>query len=65
MENNFIHMAASAGYAVAYTIAAAENAIFKNRTQNIECRFGCVVRSAVLLKPNVANILFNSFNIDR
>ena len=43
MENNFIQIAASAGHAVAY----------------IECSFGCVARSAVLLKPNVANILFN------
>ena len=25
--------------------------------QNIECSFGCVARSSVLLKPNVANIL--------
>ena len=36
---------------------AAENAIFKNTLQNIECSFGCVARSDVLLKPNVANIL--------
>ena len=42
------------------TSSAADNAIFKNREQNIECSFGCVARSAVLLKPNVANIfLFN------
>ena len=35
--------------------------IFKSRTQNIECDFGCVARSAVLLKQNVPNIiLFNS-----
>ena len=34
--------------------------MFKNKAQNIECRFGCVARSAVLLKPNVVNIpLFN------
>ena len=33
------------------------NAIFKNKTQNIACSFGCVTRSAVLLKSNVANIL--------
>ena len=40
--------------------SAADNAIFKNRAQNIECSFGCVARSAILLKPNVANIyLFN------
>ena len=40
--------------------SAADNAIFKNRAQNIECSFGCVALSAVLLKPNVANIfLFN------
>ena len=37
--------------------SAADNAFFKNRAQNIECSFGCVARSAVLLKPNVANIL--------
>ena len=36
------------------------NAIFKNRAQNIKYIFDCVARSAVLLKPNVANIiLFN------
>ena len=32
--------------------SAADNAIFKNRAQNIECSFGCVARSAVLSKPN-------------
>ena len=37
--------------------SAADNAIFKNSVQNIECSFGCVARTAVLLKPNVANIL--------
>ena len=43
-----------------YISSAADNAIFKNRTQNIECSFGCVARSADLLKPNVANnLLFN------
>ena len=41
--------------------SAAENAIFKNRVQNIECSFGCVARSAVLLKPNIANILLFNF----
>ena len=41
--------------------SAADNAIFKNRAQNIECNLGCVARSAVLLKPNVANILFFNF----
>ena len=40
---------------------AADNAIVKNRVQNIECNFGCVARSAVLLKPNVANILLFKF----
>ena len=39
----------------------ADNAIFKNRAQNIECSFGCVERGAVLLKPNVANILLFNF----
>ena len=37
-------------------ISAADNAIFKNRAQNIEFSFDCVARSDVLLKPNVANI---------
>ena len=41
--------------------SAVNNAIFKNRTQNIECGFDCVPRSAVLLKPKVANILFFNF----
>ena len=46
--------------------SAADNAIFKNRAQKIECSFGSVARNAILLKPNVANIiLFNSFNIAR
>ena len=40
---------------------AADNAIFKNSVQNIECSFGCVAISAVLLKPNVANIFFFNF----
>ena len=40
----------------------ADNVIkFKNRVQNIECSFGCVARSAVLLKSNVANILLINF----
>ena len=38
--------------------SAPDNAIFKNRAQNIECNFGCVARSAVLLKPNVASLQF-------
>ena len=41
--------------------SAADNAIFKNKAQNIKYRFGCVARSAVLLKTNVANILFFNF----
>ena len=41
--------------------SAAENVIFKPRAQNIECTFACVARSAVLLKPNVANILLFNF----
>ena len=36
-------------------------AIFKNRARNIECSFDCVARSAVLLKPNVANVLLFNF----
>ena len=35
--------------------------IFKTRAQNIESSFGCVARSTVLLKPNVANILLFNF----
>ena len=41
--------------------SAADNAIFKNRAQNIECSFGCVAHRAILLKPNVANILLFNF----
>ena len=41
--------------------SVAYNAIFKNRAQNIVCSFSYVVRSAVLLKPNVANILLFNF----
>ena len=37
------------------------NVIFKTKAQNIECSFGCVAHSAVLLKPNVANILLFNF----
>ena len=33
----------------------------ENRAQNIEYSFGCVARSAVLLEPNVANILLFNF----
>ena len=40
---------------------AANNAIFENRAHNIECSFGCVARNAVLLKPNVANIVLFNF----
>ena len=43
--------------------SAADNAIFKNRAQNIECSFGCVACSAVLFKSNVANILFFNFSL--
>ena len=35
--------------------------IIKNREQNIKCCFGCVTRSAVLLKLNVANTLLCNF----
>ena len=41
--------------------SAADNAIFKNRAQNIQCCFGCVARSAVLLKPNYTNTLLFNF----
>ena len=37
--------------------SVADSAIFKNRAQNIEC----VARSAILLKPNVANVLLFNF----
>ena len=30
---------------------SSDNAVFKNRAQNIKCSVGCVARSAVLLKP--------------
>ena len=39
--------------------SAADNAIFKNRAQNIEYSFGCVARSTVLLKPISNKLLFN------
>ena len=41
--------------------SAADNAIFKNRAQNIDCSFGCVARNAILLKPYVANTLLFNF----
>ena len=41
--------------------SAADNAIFENWAQNIECCFGCVLRSVVVLKPSVANILLFNF----
>ena len=44
-----------------YISSVADNAIFKNRAQNIECSFSCVAHSGVLLKPNVANILLFNF----
>ena len=34
----------------------------KTRPQNIECKFGYVERSTVLLKPNAANILLFNFS---
>ena len=40
--------------------SAPDNVIFKNKAQNIDCSFGCVAHSTVLLKSTVANsILFN------
>ena len=42
-------------------LAKRHHAIFKNKAQNIECSSGCVARSAVLLKPNVVNILLFNF----
>ena len=41
--------------------SATDNAIFKNRAQIIECSFGCMARSSVLLKSNIANILLFKF----
>ena len=41
--------------------SAADNAISKNKAQNIDYRFGCVAHSAILLKPNVANTLLFNF----
>ena len=50
----------SSNVAKLHLSSAADNAIFKNKAQNIKCSFGCVACSAVLLKPNVANLpLFN------
>ena len=47
---------------VAYDISSAtDNATFKNRAQNIECCFGCVAGSTVLLMPNIANIVLFNF----
>ena len=40
---------------------ATDNAIFKNRAQNIERSFGFVLSSVILLKPNVANIIGLNF----
>ena len=64
MENNFIQMAASADHAVAYAIGP----IFKHITDCVQLYFTngftnirCVTRSAVLLKPNIANILLQFF----
>ena len=37
--------------------SAADNAIFKSRVQNIEFSFGCVARSAILLKLMVFSFL--------
>ena len=41
--------------------SSADNVIFKNKAQNIKCSFGCVARSAMLLKLNVANVLLFNF----
>src|ERR1044071_5460354 len=38
-----------------------DNAIFEDSAQKIDCNVGCVALSAVLLKPNVANILLFNF----
>ena len=46
---------------IAVPSSAADNAIFKNRAQNIECSFGCMARRAVLLKSNVGNIILFNF----
>ena len=45
--------------------SATYNAIFRNRAENIECSFGCVASTAVLLKPNVANILLSSIFVNK
>ena len=62
-DNTYIHNWSLQPFSQAYWpnfSVASDNAIFKNRAQNIDCSFGCVARSAVLLKPNVVNIfLFN------
>ena len=41
--------------------SAADNVIFKNRMQIFKDSFGCVARSTVQLKTNVANILLFNF----
>ena len=46
--------------------SAADNATFKNKAQNIEFSFGCVARSAVLLKSKFANtLLFNLIFVNK
>ena len=44
-----------------YITSGTDNGIFKNRAQNIECSFGCVARSSVLLKLTVANFFLLNF----
>ena len=41
------------------------SSVADNAKKNIECSFGCVARSAVLLKPNVANILLFNFCVQK
>ena len=54
LKNNFIQNIAAAGHAVESAIGP----IFKHI---IDCRFGCVARSVVLLKSNVADYLLFNF----
>ena len=75
MENNFIQIVALASYAVAYAIGLLFKHIidcvqlyFTNCfTNTVECGFGCVARTEVLLKPNVASssvfVSKNAFNM--
>ena len=48
-------------YSQSFCQKSVERKSSKNRAHNIECSFGCAAHSAVLLKPNFANILLFNF----